>query len=417
MVADENITYEQRREKVVEVASCIFGSHFEKEQVIDETLSTGLNDEEPSEEELRQVIGLPVPNSAELDTVKKYPTAIWLERNIALKWDKKAKKYFRGNLMSIESIAQKLAGYTDEDYETCRTHLLSVLEWCNRVNLTNSENVLPYKIHQFIPQTGNIYATLGEANTRLITVEEKLYCEELSHGSIKVMYYPVVFSRLSGHDFYVVRLDNRSGHILPRNFDGRMTASDDTDDNDGYIVIPHTGEKINDYLLDLDSDDIPNDWFNVTRTGTRRLKRAYETRIPRIVYITQSGGFSFVKPMDDKSSFVEAIYMTSPLMYDPTARVVYKGRQSEFAKLSKIGGEGRSTATTILSYEDIILMKDANVEEKDRKVMTFVDARQDAALQAGHFNDFIRIGKIRSAIWNAVKEAEKPIDSSNIARL
>ena len=104
-------------------------------------------------------------------------------------------------------------------------------------------------------------------------------------------------------------------------------------------------------------------------------------------------------------------------MYDPTARVVYKGRQSEFAKLSKIGGEGRSTATTILSYEDIILMKDANVEEKDRKVMTFVDARQDAALQAGHFNDFIRIGKIRSAIWNAVKEAEKPIDSSNIARL
>ena len=49
--------------------------------------------------------------------------------------------------------------------------------------------------------------------------------------------------------------------------------------------------------------------------------------------------------------------------------------------------------------------------------MTFVDARQDAALQAGHFNDFIRIGKIRSAIWNAVKEAEKPIDSSNIARL
>ena len=417
MVADENITYEQRREKVVEVASCIFGSHFEKEQVIDETLSTGLNDEEPSEEELRQVIGLPVPNSAELDTVKKYPTAIWLERNIALKWDKKAKKYFRGNPMSIESIAQKLAGYTDEDYETCRTHLLSVLEWCNRVNLTNSENVLPYKIHQFIPQTGNVYATLGEANTRLITVEEKLYCEELSHGSIKVMYYPVVFSRLSGHDFYVVRLDNRSSHILPRNFDGRITASDDTDDNDGYIVIPHTGEKINDYLLNLDSDDIPNDWFNVTRTGTRRLKRAYETRIPRIVYITQSGGFSFVKPMDDKSSFVEAIYMTSPLMYDPTARVVYKGRQSEFAKLSKIGGEGRSTATTILSYEDIILMKDANVEEKDRKVMTFVDARQDAALQAGHFNDFIRIGKIRSAIWNAVKEAEKPIDSSNIARL
>ena len=74
-------------------------------------------------------------------------------------------------------------------------------------------------------------------------------------------------------------------------------------------------------------------------------------------------------------------------MYDPTSKAVYKGKQSEWSKLSKIGGEGRSTATTVLSYEDIILMKDLDVEEKDRKVMTFVDARQDAALQAGHFND------------------------------
>lgn len=104
-------------------------------------------------------------------------------------------------------------------------------------------------------------------------------------------------------------------------------------------------------------------------------------------------------------------------MYDPTARAIYKGKQSEWSKLAKIGGEGRSTATTVLSYEDIILMKENGVEEKDRKVMTFVDARQDAALQAGHFNDFIRIGKIRSAIWNAIKNTNDDIDNSRIARL
>ena len=49
--------------------------------------------------------------------------------------------------------------------------------------------------------------------------------------------------------------------------------------------------------------------------------------------------------------------------------------------------------------------------------MTFVDARQDAALQAGHFNDFIRIGKIRSAIWNAVKDSTEQIDNTKIARM
>lgn len=114
---------------------------------------------------------------------------------------------------------------------------------------------------------------------------------------------------------------------------------------------------------------------------------------------------------------MEAVFVPSPLMYDPTARIVYKGKQSEYSKLSKISGEGRSTATTVLSYEDIILMQQMGIEQSDRKVLTFVDARQDAALQAGHFNDFIRIGKIRSAIWNAIKDAAEPIDNTKIARL
>ena len=62
MVADDSMTYEQRRKKVAEVASCIFGSHFEENQVVDETLSTALSNEEPSEAELRRAIENPVPN-------------------------------------------------------------------------------------------------------------------------------------------------------------------------------------------------------------------------------------------------------------------------------------------------------------------------------------------------------------------
>ena len=38
-------------------------------------------------------------------------------------------------------------------------------------------------------------------------------------------------------------------------------------------------------------------------------------------------------------------------------------------------------------------------------------------LWAIFFNDFIRIGKIRSAIWNAVKDSTGKVDNSNIARL
>ena len=414
MVADDSMSYSQQREKVAEVASCIFGSSYTKDQVIDETLSIGLLDEEPSDGELRNCINNPVPNTTDINDAKKYPTAIWIEQSIALDYNRKENKYFRGRPISIEDMAKQLNIRTGEDFEKCQKHIIDVLNWCNHMNQQKGVSVLPYKIHQFIPQTGNVYLTIGEQNNRQITVEEKLYCKELTHGDTKVMYYPVVFSRLSGHEFYVIKING--SQIIPRNFDGYATSDDDSDVNDGYIIIPHTGENINDYLLTVDSDEIPSDWYTTNKKGVRKLKKTYESRIPQKVYVTQSGAYSPTEPIDGMG-YREAIFVPSPLMYDLTARVAYKGKQSEYSKLSRIGGEGRSTATTVLSYEDIVLMQKMGVGQSDRKVLTFVDARQDAALQAGHFNDFIRIGKIRSAIWNAVKDAAGPIDNTKIARM
>lgn len=416
MVADETLSYEQQRAKVAEVASCIFGSYYEANQIIDETLTVGLEENEPSAHALRKVISNPVPTTLDITEAQKYPTAIWIEQNIALEWSRKENKYFRGSPISIKDIAKKLSAVTDIDEDKCQEHIIVLLNWCNKININSRSNVLPYKIHQFIPQTGNVYTTLGSTESRRITVEEKLYCEELSYGKTKVMYYPLVFSRLSGYEFYVVTLDTANSRLKPRSFDGRLTTDDDSNSSDGYILIPHEGENINDYIINPVSEDIPIEWTTTTARYGRRIKKEKAAKLPRKIWITQSGTFSTSETLPG-IGFMEAIYIPAPLQYDPTSRAIYKGRQSEWSKLTKIGGEGRSTATTVLSYEDIVLMNQAGVDEADRKVMTFVDARQDAALQAGHFNDFIRIGKIRSAIWNAVKTAIGPIDNSKIARL
>lgn len=414
MVSDDSMSYSQQREKVAEVASCIFGSTFTREQIIDETLTISLLDEDPSEGDLRGCINKPVPNTDDIGQAKKYPTAIWIEQNIALEYKKKEGKYFRGKPISIEDMAKKLSFETGEGVANCQKHITDLLNWCNQLNLQEDVSILPYKIHQFIPQTGNVYLTIGDQTNRQITVEEKLYCKELSHGNVKVMYYPVVFSRFSGHEFYVVKISGE--HILPRNFDGYASGDNDRNVNDGYIILPHQGETVNDYLLDIDSDDIPSDWYTTNRRGERKFKKTYEDRLPQKVYVTISGTFCATEPQEP-TGYLEAVFVPSPLMYDPTARIIYKGKQSEYSKLSKIGGEGRSTATTVLSYEDIVIMQKMGVEQHDRKVLTFVDARQDAALQAGHFNDFIRIGKVRAAIWNAIKDASEPIDHTNIARM
>jgi hypothetical protein len=40
-----------------------------------------------------------------------------------------------------------------------------------------------------------------------------------------------------------------------------------------------------------------------------------------------------------------------------------------------------------------------------KKLLSFTDNRQDASLQAGHFNDFIEVGLLRSALYKAVHTA------------
>lgn len=419
MVANDNLTYSEQRAKVAEVASCIFGSNFTTNQIIDETLRIALPGEEPTKSELFKAVKEPVPSNEDLEVLGKYPTAIWIERNIALFYNREEKRFFRGKPVSMEDIAKSLNRFLDYgDVEHCKSHIIDVLNWCNRINVEQHTNLLPYKIHQFIPQTGNAYATIGKPAERDITVEDKLYCEELSIGNEKVMYYPIVFSRLTGHEFYVVARDEDVHILLPRDYNSSKLKDDEEDEgtDKGYIMIAHDGENADSYELDLNSDEIPEDWYQVTRNGQRKLKKTYQNRLPRRIYVMPSGHYSENKPLGD-TAYVEAFYVPYPLMYDPTARAVYKGGQGEWSKLAKIGGEGRSTATTVLSYENITKMKEAGVQQKDRKLLTFVDARQDAALQAGHFNDFIKIGKIRSAIWKTVSTATGPIDSSNIARM
>jgi hypothetical protein len=80
--------------------------------------------------------------------------------------------------------------------------------------------------------------------------------------------------------------------------------------------------------------------------------------------------------------------------------------RSDFTKLGSLGSEGRSSATTILSLSAISGLKEAeDLKKEARKILSFTDNRQDASLQAGHFNDFVEIGLLRSALHRAVAAA------------
>lgn len=187
MVADDKLSYKEQRQKVAEVASCIFGSSYDINQVVDETLKVGLSNTNYSKEDILSAINSPIPSDLNADMLRNHPTANWIEQNIALSFDKQEQKYFRGAPCSIRKIAEQLHNYIDRkvSIDLCIQHIIEILNWCNDININQGANLLPYKIHQFIPQTGNVYATLGNPENRYITVDENYIVKNCLIMSIK----------------------------------------------------------------------------------------------------------------------------------------------------------------------------------------------------------------------------------------
>jgi hypothetical protein len=73
----------------------------------------------------------------------------------------------------------------------------------------------------------------------------------------------------------------------------------------------------------------------------------------------------------------------------------------------------------VLSLATVRALRDApDLSPTARKLLSFTDNRQDASLQAGHFNDFASVALLRAAIYQALVEnaTENPLDYTNVAQ-
>ena len=88
---------------------------------------------------------------------------------------------------------------------------------------------------------------------------------------------------------------------------------------------------------------------------------------------------------------------------NPKCAAYYDGSvRSDLSKLSGLSSEGRSSATTVLALASLKHLIGTDLDEQSKKLLAFTDNRQDASLQAGHFNDFIQILLLRGALLAAM---------------
>ncbi|HOW24507.1 MAG TPA: DEAD/DEAH box helicase [Bacteroidales bacterium] len=410
-------TLTDQKQAVAEFTSKIFGQPIDNEQVIGETLATctDFNGTLPTKEGLSRILQDPINVEQNEAHFICHPLAIWLENKIALLHHTDGFTE-RNKPQTLSEIINQLSEDSGLGAEICTVRMKELLKWTENLNVfavnnNTRKSYLPYKLHQFISQTGSVFVTLEPKDIRLISLDAGRYT--IKDGAEKPV-FPVLFSRYSGHEFICVTKDFENNRLLPREpyeIPPRITLTelrgdpeveierrvlDKKDFPAGYIIIPNENEEI---WSDNDLDNLPDNWFR-TIAGNRILDNLHEYQIPNKIYFNSDGDFS-----KEPGYELWGWFMPAPLLLDPTAGIVFDINTKDSTKLMRLGNEGRSTATTISTFNILRALHNNQVPLKEQKLLSFSDNRQDTALQSGHFNDFIQIGRLRSAIYHALKSA------------
>jgi len=395
-------SYEQRREEVADVTSKLFGATVHPAHVIGESLrrateESDLNDPTFMTELTERITNRAAELPKQYESFRRDPLAIWIESTFGVTMDPTSGRLTRCPPISItgdRGAARELSQLTGVDESQC----VGAIEkaFLAGYSCENPETGFPafaFRLHQFISRGETVYASPEAEADRYVTVYGQQFVPNTDRTRVLL---PLSFCRECGQEYYVVRLsrDEDTGlrRFTPREL---MDSFADEESEAGFLYISTNDPWPNDPSEVLAR--IPTDWCEDHR-GKQRVRRNRKGYLPEPVRVSPAG-------LEDGSG-LECHYIQAPFRFCLYCGVAYGSRQrSDFPKLSTLGTGGRSTATTILSLATVLGLQSEDLDEKNRKLLSFTDNRQDASLQAGHFNDFVEVGLLRATLYEAVRQA------------
>lgn len=374
MVADREATSEARRATVAAFAARLFGHAFAADDVIEETLVRFTIGGAPTVDELRAALAAPLPT--DLESFRRHPLARWVEGEfgVEVEGDGRLKRRLPRTLPEAAARLGELTGLPEGEIAA---RLRDVLQLGAALEREDGGRAFAFKLHQFIGQGRALYATLESVEMREFSLEGQVQAEG---GRL---FAPVKFCRQCGQDYYhVLRLDEQ---FAPHPVGGEGEG-DEEGGQAGYLML---APQENDW-----SDErLPEEW----RQPNGRLKTHWRPRVPQALWVAPDGRF-WETPAEGR---VKVWWQPAPFSLCLNCGEFYTAKEQEFAKLASLSSEGRSSATTILATA---LLRHAGEGEAVRdKLLSFTDNRQDASLQAGHFNDFVHVSLLRCALYAALE--------------
>ncbi len=166
-------TLEDQRVAVAKVAAEVFGTPFGPEAVIQEYLTRRFTAAHAGDA-LRSAVLAPVDGGVDEATLKLHPTPAWLESEIALA--ETEGRLVRNRPITFRAIVEKLHEATQCGEQASEQHLKEVLLWISEVNRALPPErkryaYMPFKLHQFLSQTGAVLTSLEPQGQRYITLE------------------------------------------------------------------------------------------------------------------------------------------------------------------------------------------------------------------------------------------------------
>ncbi|MDX2282577.1 MAG: DEAD/DEAH box helicase [Bacteroidia bacterium] len=408
-------TQESRKQLIAQTAEMLFGTPFEEDQIVGEYLTPSTHPFEADEQaDWEAVLHAQLPDTYEALAV--HPLVRWLEHRIALRRQQSG-EWERGKPMTVPEIADRLVQDTGQPGTDCSAKIRELLACLDRINARHHEQgirlrLLPFRLHQFISQAGEVRVSLDEPAFRHIEIGNQKYWKDAERNQDSPL-FPVRFSRHSGAAFVCVEKDFENEVLRPSDPDYAVQEDDEETEESvpgrgkyhettypsGYLIFQ---DKTDEPLWSEDLIELfPQSWWRESG-GKLVLETAYRYRIPHQIWFDQAGNYA----TQPKAGLpLSGWFVPAPMIFDPTAGVVYEMRSKETAKLASLNSEGRSTATSLLSFAVLSGLVEEGEVGKTCKLLSFTDNRQDASLQAGHFNDFVAAAHLRSAINQAIVSA------------
>jgi superfamily II DNA/RNA helicase len=394
---------EDQQKTVAQVASKLFGTTILQHDVIQETLervtdrSQALPAVIPKLQERVQKQHFVWPD---FDAFKNDPLSIWVELVLGIDMSDLSTPR-RAKPLTLREASARLAEDASVDPVKAVTILQEFLISAQNVFTPKGRQPFAFKLHQFISGPGKVYCTLESEGLRHITLDAQRFAPGRQDEG--VLLFSTHFCRECGQEYHPVWEEPEPNQRFgPREIDDIMAEDDDV--RFGFLAPRNPHQQYKGQL-----EDLPEGWIDFSKSKPK-IKQTYKKSIPQAINVDMTGA---------KNNGVEYWFIPGKFRFCLNCGHVHETYGKDINRLSGLSGEGRSSATTMLTLSILRqLFSDEEIAEEvfdPRKLLGFTDNRQDAALQAGHFNDFLFLLMLRSGLIGALNRNSGELTDENLA--